>query len=792
MRFIHYLYMVPLALLAACSSNNELASNVATEHPNGEIQLSAGIVEGGSAAVTRAGAEDNHAKHKTLSSGTILALQVNGEWWKGAPTATKTDVTKTTTATIGAETATDSKHNAVTFTSTEKIYWDDYGTADPDNEGTGKGREKGLTIYGVAIDGKTSLPTDLTNIADWTALSWTLHAEQTKAGETSPADMDLLISNNVQPAPGASTSNDGTYKFNDYIAAPTTYTKLLEFRHALSKITVNLKAGDGFPTDEATVHSFAGTPTVELTSNEAKASTKTEWPVVTGKVNVTNGNVDITSSGVGTRSVVTMFHNTSANTGWTESYEALVMPGSEFTADNAIIARINADGNIYYVTAEKIRAAIAALTGFDSSAADAYKTKSGKNYVINVIVNKTEIKVTATVVDWTMVTAETIEPKINITVSFPDPENIAYNQFSFYRSEKEGADWHINGGYTKGGKETTGFYKPSSRITHDYTLGVKSYSWNPQRYWSNHNQHFQFRLVWPRATTRSKVDDPYHPHVEDHTIDGKVCQVIEIKNVEYEPLVKNGNYYDDDYIDDEEGEHDSYENYNNTSSSQHPYPSNLMIARPDINESLECTNNEPGHVTTNMYNGGICATDSRINMQFKYVMSQVEVNLKTTTTDSRVELANAKVEIVNVYNDGYVKLGDREVITSGSIGSYELNNIQDDPATTDVDESVVNSNKRHSAIVPQELIHTSEANDSPTRNVKFRITITNSDGTKDVYYADVAPIKKSGLSDLVAPNGKWESGYHYVYTLNVSKTAISVSASIAKWNKVEASEEVWF
>ena len=71
--------------------------------------------------------------------------------------------------------------------------------------------------------------------------------------------------------------------------------------------------------------------------------------------------------------------------------------------------------------------------------------------------------------------------------------------------------------------------------------------------------------------------------------------------------------------------------------------------------------------------------------------------------------------------------------------------------------------------------------------MKFKITLTNG----DVYYADVQPIKKEGSSDLVAPTA-WESGKHYVYTLHLTKTAVSVTATLTDWTTVNASEDVWF
>lgn len=730
MRFIHYLYIVPLALLTACSSSDTIGDTTVTDHSNGEILLSAGIVEG----ATMRGAEDNHDNHQTLTSNTKLALQVSGTW-TGHETGT---IVKTTTATVGAATGSDNRHNNVSCDPV--LYWDDYGTADPANT---SGRNAGLTIYGAAINGKAAPSVD-----NWTALDWTLSKNQTASGET-PADKDLLISNNVKEG-GA----DGTYKFDNRNSG-----KLLEFRHALSKITVILTAGEGFVSSK-----FASAPEVILTSNEGTPADANAWPLTTGKVDITTGVV----TSQATKQAVTM-NTASEGSLNVVTKEALVMPGSPFKKD-AIIARVNADGNIYYVTSEKIRKAINSV---DHNEDDL--TESGKNYIINVIVNKTKIDVTATVTNWVPVNAEEVAPKINITVGYGIPgTTVRVNTFSFYRSLA------LNDGYATGESENleiNGFYKRVSELTKN---NDDTWTMNPVRYWSDHNQHYQFRLVWPNTTTALKtatenpdvsgetVVQKWRPHVEDKTHDGTNYQVIEIWNDPYQDVLPEKTMIADDY---------------------HPYPSNLAIARPeifddpattDVNEQL-CKNDEPGHTRTNLYTGGICATEGNIDLSFRFVMSQVEVYLTTTSDASKVELNNAKVELVNVHKTGDVKLGDREVIPTGTIVDYKLDNYSYDSETKKV--------HYHSAIVPQELTYTTA---QAADNVKFRITITNSDGTTDVYYADIAPILESGKTTKVAPNGVWESGYHYVYNLNVSKTVIKVTATLANWTKVDASQDIWF
>ena len=788
-------------LLAACSSEEKATDN-AVEHPNGAIELQAGIVEGGS-TVTRAGTAESHhdatatyGGHQTLTTNTALVLRVSGTWTGHTPV----NVVKTTEATVGAETtsgdpATGTKHNSVSCSPT--LYWDDYGSAaegnfDPDNKtataNAGNtityGRGVGLTIYGAAVNGKTTTQDAGVNglmdaNADWTAFSWTLAANQTSSGNT-PADKDLLISNNVQPSSGASTSNDGTYKFDERSSG-----KLLEFRHALSKITVNLKPGEGFN------GAFTSTE-VTLTSNEAGQS-NTEWAYTTGTVNITTGGVTSQANPAAITMADATLSTAASADDYTVAKEALVMPGSQFAGKTSdavdapyhVIARINADGNIYYVSSEMIRKAI---NGTESEYASItpFATEAGKNYVINVLVNKTSINVTATVADWTTVKAAEEAPKINITVGYGFPGTaVRVNTFSFYRS------LNLNDGYASESENMkfNGYYKRVSELKRVSTNPDK-WEMTPKRYWSNHNQHYQFRLVWPNTTTAKKwpkdqttVQDPdwleyvqrWRPHVEDKEYKGTNYQVIEIWNDKYQAIDPAKTDIANDY---------------------HPYPSNLAIARPEpttaddpktteIDESDPlCTNNEPGHERKHIYSEGICATEGEIDLNFCFIMSQVEVRLATTpsTSASKVRLTNAKVELVNVDTLGYVKLGDREVINSGTKLTDSLDYVK--TVTGGPSDTLY----FHSAIVPQEL--TSQA----SGNLRFKITITNDDDdhTTDVYYADVEPIKEKDKSTKVAPNGKWESGVHYIYYLTVSKTEIKLTATLAQWTTVEAEEEVWF
>ena len=443
MRLKHYLYIVSLVALSACNSE-ELNTSDTTD---GEIRLSAATIEGNTAVTTRT---ITSGEPKAFTEGTAIALQVSGMWTGHTPSET---VTLTTTATAAAPTTTTND-----LTLSPALYWDDFGTADPANATTG--RTNGLTIYGVAIDVVTD-ETKAPNVGDWTARSWDLGADQTSGISTK----DLLLSNNV--------SGTNTYKFSDS-------SKQLEFKHVLSKITVNILAGEGFD------GKFTNDPVVVLTSNEANSTTNAEWAYTSGTFDVTTGKLDESSL---IRNAVTMAQVATAATNYTVTKEALVMPGSTFASDAATIMRINADGNIYYITAEKIRTAIDAT---DHANGTAYPTKAGKNYIFRVRVNKTGVEVTATVKDWDTVDSEEETPAISFTADVTSSTNTTIGS-----SLSSGDTFRL--WKTSAFTETALAAANTTLVTYD---GNK-YTYDPTLYWQSAKDDSYFRALATMTTTGS-------------------------------------------------------------------------------------------------------------------------------------------------------------------------------------------------------------------------------------------------------------------------------------------------
>lgn len=749
MKLTHYIYIsAALALLTACHHDEEVDNPVYTVgEADNAIVLTAGVGES-SHALTRA-EDDTQNYHVPFSGTTQLRLYVEGTW------TGKTTVTKYTNCSTGAANYkldgaladVNDIHPLGSYST--QLYWDDYGTADPNNA---TNRANGLKVFGVGVDGLSALPSDLDNIQgdSWESLSWSVNTN----GEN-VLQKDLVVSNNH----GDNSSSTTTGIKFDQRNSDDKKENLLKFKHMMSKITINLTAQDGFPTTGSdlvgnTVHKFEKAPIFEL--GTLSAGTLNPYTIVKGSVNVKTA---AATGGTTAEDKAVVKAETLASptkSGVTVSLQALVFPDTQFgTKDDYVIGRLNADDNIYYITAAKIREAIKVKLG--ESNVNSYKAMSGYNYILNIVVNKTEIHVSATVTNWEDVDTDSVTPEINVSTSYSATGNVVsldiFNSFSFYRSKGEPfaspAVKHIESGY---GKSVGNYF--SAEAVAVGTLG-SSDAWTfkdlsrtnaTPLYWPTHSTHYHMRGVWPETvTTADGAYDWLNPRVskasnEDNT------QVIQIKNV---PYVKN------------------------------TFPSDLMIGAPELSDANKmCTNVDHSHIDQSQY--GICATQGAITLNFKYQMAQVEVQLSTSEAGEydHVNLEGAIVEIVNGYTDGYVTLGECKVVPQ-TRGSYEMN------VTSD------NVNYRRSAIVPQPLSQTFDGND--IIDLMFRITIQNSStpGDTDTYIAVIKNIKAKEGSTYTKELTAWEQGKHYIYKLDIRKTEIKVSASLTDWEVEEASDRVW-
>ena len=654
-----------LLSLVSCSSDTSPEPFYTVGEADNPIRLSVGV--GGSLhqATTRS------TTYSALSKGTAITLRVDGKWTSKIPE----EITQTTTAT-----AAEPGSNTFNVLSLyPMLYWDDYGTADPANSAN---RAEGLTVYGVAVDGETSAPSIENN--PWTSYPWPL---STNGSEV--LKKDLLV------------GKIDHLKFDD--RNPDTHR--LELKHVLSKVTIQLKANNGFIDAK-----FQTTPSVVFSGNKGSETSK-DYALTNGSVDLTTGIATSSGSPTTLQAVVTMSEDQS-----TATATALLYPNSKIAeADNAIVAKINADGNIFYIDAKALRTAIASNSNHkDVNSSTIYTTLPGFHYLITVNIDKSDIQVSATIVDWDKINAANETPRVNITVGAGSSEGSASlpSQFTLYYSTSKDKDFND---------------------TQKQTVTKTESGWSIANaiYWPNHTTHYFIRGVAAATGTTQ-------PSVE----------------------LNGGN---------------PYVAVSNETYDKDTHPSNLIMGKPIIKENDKMCGSID-HTPVDMEESGICARQGAIALTFQYVMSQVEVELKSdaSTESQKVHLdMYTKVEIINGYTEGQAFLGTMAVETTGSKRDYTLD------AVTGEDL------KRHSIIVPQGLT-----------NMRFKVTVFNSSNASqidDVYYADIAPILKSGsTTEKVAPNGTWESGKHYVYTLNILKSGISAVATLQDWTKVESGdEEIW-
>ena len=683
------IFATALTALAACSDDVATGRYSVGEEDN-LVRLTTGVENAPSAAMQSRAALDGHY---ALQDGTAINLYVEGDWTRKTPS----NIVKTPVYSAQADSDNDNI-NALTWKSGDHLYWDDFGTADPDNTAN---RAKGLGILAVAIDGvksATSVPE-----AAWLSedssndFQWTVTTDGTNSFKN-----DLLVANNLYHVSDATPIYRYTFDEQKELASKPEEARL-DFKHVLSKITFKLTAGKGF-TDIHGNPGFLDTPIVTLTRNKTGESNP-EWCYTSGTVNIKTAK----ATNNGTLSKVKL--DDIDRTGAIVTEEAIIYPESAFgNKDADVIAQINSFGNVYYITAEKIRKAIGGLDASHEHASK-YYTLPGYNYIFNITLNKTDVVVTATITDWKTVTATEDIPEIlpMATISWGNGGGTAADlkEFKFYSSYHKDKEYNAlaTAKCNDGSNGTTpwNFYDASDNVT--------------KLYWPSHNTHLFFRGVSPSSTT---VNDQ---------------KEIAISNTKY---TKGTN------------------------------AANLLIGMPEISSGTMCDNPDHEHIDMSVY--GICARKEPINLNFRYMMSQVEVILNTTSGADKVAIGeNTVVEITNAYSSGVVSLGTREVTVSGSTGNYTLDA---DAVETDADKKKL---QRRSAIVPQ-----------PLEGLKFKVTVTNADGTKDVYYSTIKDILVESKTIT-----EWKSGYHYKYTLTLKKTGISVTATITDWIPANGSDNVW-
>lgn len=442
-----------LTALTACNNEDDNAVPDSAKQP---IALAVGVESPVSRAVTLPKTE-----MEALPAGTDLWMVMKSEYaslqddalnYKGEQNAKYTVTNGVTGSAVGAE-------NPVTFGSGLTRYWDD-----------AHARSSKLSVWSLAVPGKTG---NLSTAAPWNAaatwgttapsmtIDWTISAAQTA---TTIAGEDLCFSNNI--ADYSSTTgiaSDNRMMYSNQQSLKFDQGKLI-FYHALSKITIKLEEGDGF--DHTSTSDF----------NFDSGNVAMKGFTLNGTFNVAQGEFTSRSSAA---DITSISQKEKTADGYT--LEALVIPGTTLNASGPTDAlAFSLDGNTFKVSAESIAASLRTALGLDSGAD--VTLEAGKNYILTFTINKTGIKLVATIGAWQDVIGESYSPLINISDTYGHTGTEFAKGFSFYMKETS----------------ETNFIKGTDvEYDADAVAPARKYSLTTPLYWPNHNTHYNFRGIWP-------------------------------------------------------------------------------------------------------------------------------------------------------------------------------------------------------------------------------------------------------------------------------------------------------
>lgn len=592
---------------------------------------------------------------------------------------------------------------------------------------------------------------------------------------------DLFFSNNIanyvgnDKVPEASrTDNRLKFKFSEKKFPASTE---LKFYHAMSKITIQIKAGDGFKADGSDFklkNATTGNTTIDFLRG---FNVQGLFNIKDGEFQKIHNFADITSIPV-----------TKTVHGKSEPYytlEALAIPNihefmlSQRTSEQPGLKDVNSrfvdgssevmlqftiDNNTYKITSDALFDAVngksnattrTPRTTDDDKYTDTYvPLEAGKNYVFTFTVAKTKISgLTAQVLDWETVTADNITP-LNARISLKLEErgtDYVGDYVEFYRAA-DPDNTVISDDY-EGYKWDTGYAK-------DYT--AKSYESSTHKwtftdwYWPNNATFYHYRAVGDKSTS-----SPAAPAVNDNAF-------VLTAGVNYRDYIWGAPFLDDK--DDEVGG---------------DFKFSYSTSKGFDGRGAESTSS----ATHQIYHG-IGPTNDVIKLLMFHMMSDVTIKVATTTGSDAVKLTDGDnkttIKFENIHSAGSVALGNGLVSTTGAAGN-----------TSGLAMSSTTNQWVYGAI-PQNLDGATTAADddvilvitTPDKN-EYRVTM------KEVLASSVTSANIANPYTSVTENSAtkykidaWYPGFKYVYTFKLSKKKIeSITATILEWENVVAGDD---
>lgn len=452
MKISQHIFLATLAALAASCSSDNLPETLSGNGEKTPITIAATISDG---------TPLSRAEGKTFAGGDKLIARLRQVTWDDTSTDYISGVSqvaadqspRTVTFTVNSNNMTvvnDRTQQTGDLTPDAPLYWDDFSKsddADHDIRTTGHYLQ---SAWGFCYNGNTQTASlDETN----GTITWT--ATGNFDSQSTFTKNDLLWSAAQRPI---------SYKH----AVGERETLVIPYTHAMSMITIEVVAAEGFTTGNL------GSTTATLQAMYTKATFSAPNATVSNQTG--SQNVTMLAGTEGTNS------ESKPNT----VFQALVIPGKQLTAGNLLAEIANVDGNNYKIPVTQT------IIDAWSSYLDDRKLKSGINYKLTVTVKKQGISVVAQITDWTTINATGEgEIKFNSNIVSSGVTNaITAGSFEIFRG-------------TVNTEESL-----NNVTTATYNAGTSKWELTPQIYWANSTQSYYFRgLATDNGTTLTATSD---------------------------------------------------------------------------------------------------------------------------------------------------------------------------------------------------------------------------------------------------------------------------------------------
>ena len=447
------IYLSVIIALLSCSNDVEETSSYLNGTGKTPIETAA-LLDVTTAPLTR-------AANKDFDNGDKLLAYLRHVTWNGGTADIRTSVSvdqapRLVTFTKGTEACTDysggditpiglstslglsSQNTKQTSNLTPTLYWDDFSNETNDLR---SGNHYLQSYYGYCYNGGT--PT--VNLVESTGvLGWAVPYDQTTDGALQQAD--LLWSAEQTPI--------------KYDHAEGSRGKLvLPYTHAMSMVTVVVKAAEGF-------------------SDAALTNTWLELQGMNRTCKTTAPTYEISDVGQGTDSPGLVKMALTLNVGMTCTYRAIVVPQTVLTLGTSFLKINGAEDNNYEVKVTQNM-----LNGWASGLSKG-KMQSGYNYQLNVTIDKVGIDVSATITNWNTVEATgtgEIKFQNDVTTTGPIADELKVGGMDIYKSTSQS------------------FGEKSTTLSWDGTNSTWTYS--PTIYWAGQGDASYFRALSPAAST---------------------------------------------------------------------------------------------------------------------------------------------------------------------------------------------------------------------------------------------------------------------------------------------------